>query len=52
MLYADDPAAEERTPDHEIRIAMSLISRIPRISVLAYFAKRTAFFNESMIMHR
>ncbi len=52
MLYADDPTAEERTPDHEIRIAMSLISRIPRISVLAYFAKRTAFFNESMIMHR
>ncbi len=52
MLYADDPEAEERTPDHEIRIAISLLSRIPRISVLAHFAKRTAFFNESMIMHR
>jgi citrate synthase len=52
MLYADDQAAEERSPEHEIRIAMSLISRIPRISVLAYFAKRVAFYNESMIMHR
>jgi citrate synthase len=52
MLYADDPDAEDRDPNHEIRIAISLISRIPRISVLAYFAKRTAFYNESMIMHR
>jgi citrate synthase len=32
--------------------AISLISRLPRISVLAYYAKRAKFFNESMIMHR
>ena len=52
LLYADDPIAEDRSPEHEIRTAISLISRLPRISVLAYYAKRVAFYNESMIMHR
>jgi citrate synthase len=52
LLYADDPRAEDRTPKHEIMTAISLLSRVPRISVLAYYAKRVAFFNESMIMHR
>ncbi|MDR1184242.1 MAG: citrate synthase, partial [Coriobacteriales bacterium] len=32
--------------------AISLLSRVPRISVLAYYAMRVTFFNESMIMHR
>ncbi|MEG1560788.1 MAG: citrate/2-methylcitrate synthase [Raoultibacter sp.] len=52
LLYADDPDAEDRSPAHEIHTAISLISRLPRIMVLAYYAKRAAFFNESMIMHR
>jgi citrate synthase len=52
LLYANDPHAEDRSPKHEVMTAISLISRIPRISVLAYYAKRVAFFNESMIMHR
>ena len=52
LLYADDADAESRTPEHEIKVAISLLSRLPRISVLAYYAKRVSFFNESMIMHR
>lgn len=52
MLYADDPQAEDRSYDHEISTAISLISRLPRIMVLAYYAKRAAYYNESMIMHR
>jgi citrate synthase len=52
LLYANDSHAEDRTPEHEIMTAISLLSRLPRISVLAYYAMRVAFFNESMIMHR
>ncbi len=52
MLYADDERAEDRSFEHEITTAISLLSRLPRIMVLAYYAKRAAFFNESMIMHR
>ena len=52
LLYATDPDAESRLPEHEIRTAISLISRLPRISVLAYFAMRVSFHGESMIMHR
>lgn len=51
-LYADDPRAEDRSYDHEISTAISLLSRLPRIMVLAHYAKRAAFYNESMIMHR
>jgi citrate synthase len=52
LLYANDCDAESRTAEHEIMTAISLLSRLPRISVLAYYAKRVKFFNESMIMHR
>ena len=52
MLYADDPKAEDRSYEHESSTAISLISRLPRIMVLAHYAKRASFFNESMIMHR
>lgn len=51
-LYAHDKHAEERTPKHEIHTALSLISRLPRIMVLSYYAKRATFNHESMIMHR
>ena len=52
VLYADDPNAEDRSYDHEISTAVTLISRLPRIMVLAYYAKQAAFNGKSMIMHR
>lgn len=52
LLYADDEHAEDRAPEHEIHTALSLISRLPRVMVLSYYAKRAKYYNESMIMHR
>lgn len=52
VLYADDPHAEDRTYEHEISTAVTLLSRLPRIMVLAYYAKQAAFNGKSMIMHR
>ena len=52
LLYSYDPHAEDRDYVHEIDTAISLISRLPRIMVLAYYAMRAQFHNESMIMHR
>ena len=52
VLYADDPNAEDRSYEHEISTAVTLISRFPRIMVLAYYAKQAAFNGKSMIMHR
>lgn len=51
-LYADDEAAEDRSYEHELQTAISLISRLPRIMVLAYYAKQAFFNGDSMIMHR
>ncbi len=51
QLYAHDDLAESRDPAHEIHTAISLISRIPRIAVLAYYAKRNHFERESMVIH-
>lgn len=51
-LYADDDAAEDRSYEHELQTAISLISRLPRIMVLAYYAKQAFFNGDSMIMHR
>ena len=52
LLYAYDAHAEERSAHHEIATAISLISRLPRIMVLTYYAKRARYNNETMIMHR
>ncbi len=52
MLYAHDPEAEVRMISHEISTAMQLISRLPRIAVLAHYARAARFYNESMIIHR
>ena len=52
LLYAYDDKAEDRTPQHEIHTAISLISRLPRIMVLTYYAKRARHEGGSMIMHR
>ena len=52
VLYADDPNAEDRSYEHEISTTVTIISRLPRIMVLAYYAKQAAFNGKSMIMHR
>ncbi len=52
LLYGHDENAESRTPEHEINTALSLISRLPRIMVLTYYASRARYHGESMIMHR
>lgn len=52
LLYAYDPDAEDRSIRHEIYAAISLISRLPRIMVLTYYAKRARYNHETMIMHR
>ena len=51
-LYADDERCEDRSFEHEMEVAISLISRLPRIMVLAYYAKQAHFYGGSMIMHR
>ncbi len=52
LLYAYDADAEDRSIGHEINTAISMISRLPRITVLTYYAIRSRYNNESMIMHR
>ena len=51
LLYSYDASDEQRTPEHEIHVALSIISRLPRIMVLAYYAKNARFNHGSMIMH-
>ena len=51
LLYAYDADAEDRSIEHEINTAISMISRLPRITVLTYYAIRSRYNNESMIMH-
>ncbi len=50
-LYAHDPRAEERTPRHEVITAVSLMSKLPRIAVLAYHAQNCTFHGGSMFIH-
>ena len=52
LLYAHDEQAESREFEHEIQTAISLISRLPRIMVLSYYAKEARYNHGSMIMHR
>ena len=53
MLYCYDPAdPEDLSPYHEVMTAISLLSRLPRIMVLGYYAKKAFFEGGSMIMHR
>ncbi len=52
QLYAADGHAEDRNAKHEIHTALSLLSRLPRIMVLAYYAQQAQFNHGSMIMHR
>ncbi len=52
LLYAYDSQAEDRSIEHEISTAISMISRLPRISVLTYYAIQSRYHGGSMIMHR
>ena len=52
LLYGYDEHAEDRSYEHEIKTSIQLISRMPRIAVLTYYAIRARFFHDSMIMHR
>ncbi len=53
LLYSYDAHDPESTdPRHEVEVAVSLLSRLPRIAVLSYYAKRAFKYNESMILHR
>lgn len=52
FLYSQDPAAEERSMEHEVNTAISLLSRLLRISVFSYYAVQCRHEGASMIMHR
>ena len=51
LLYSYDDAPEDRSFEHEIETAISVISRLPRIMVLAYYAEQARFERGSMIIH-
>lgn len=51
LLYAHDDQSEDRSAEHEVKTAISLISRLPRITVLAYYALKTRYDKGSMIIH-
>lgn len=51
LLYSYDAKGEDRSFGHEIHAAVSVISRLPRIMVLAYYAKMARFEHGSMIIH-
>ncbi|MBR2522407.1 MAG: citrate synthase [Coriobacteriales bacterium] len=51
-LYSYDENPESTAPEHELQVAISLLSRLPRIAVLGYYAKRSYYDNESMIIHQ
>lgn len=50
-LYSYDPDCEKKGLENEMRIAMSLIAKLPVIMTAAYQVKRRVFDNQSMIMH-
>lgn len=50
-LYSYDDCPDMITPKHEIDTAISIISKLPVIMVLAYYVKQSAYCGESMIMH-
>ena len=50
-LYSYDDDCESKGIENEMRIAMSLIAKMPVIMATAYQVKRRVFDNQSMIMH-
>lgn len=50
-LYSYDEECEGKSLENEMRIAMSLIAKLPVVMAAAYQVKRRVFDNASMIMH-
>lgn len=50
-LYSYDPDCELRTIENEVRIAISMIARLPVIMTNAYQVKRQHFDGQSLVMH-
>ncbi len=50
-LYSYDDNPDVITPKHEIDTAISVISKLPIIMVLAYYVKQSVYCGGSMIMH-
>lgn len=50
-LYSYDECPDLVTPEHEIDTAISIISKLPVIMVLAYYVKQSSYCGKSMIMH-
>lgn len=50
-LYSYDPDCELRSLENEVRIAISMIARLPVIMANAYQVKRQHFDGESLVMH-
>lgn len=50
-LYSYDEECEVRTLENEVRIAISMIARLPVIMSAAYQVKRQHFDGESLVMH-
>lgn len=49
--YACDPIAEDRSYKHEVDVALSLISKLPRAAVLSHYAIDHRFNGGSLIIH-
>ena len=49
--YAYDLHAEDRSSAHEIDVAISLMSKLPRAAVLSHYAVSHRFNNGSLIIH-
>ena len=50
-LYSYDDECEVRTLENEVRIAISMIARLPVIMTAAYQVKRQHFDGESFVLH-
>jgi citrate synthase len=52
QLYADDPVPNDTGARHEVDTALSLISRLPRIAVLAHYSIQQYHHGGDMVWHR
>lgn len=50
-LYSYDEDCEDRSLENEVRVAISMIARLPVIMTAAYQVKRQHFDGESLVMH-
>ncbi len=51
QLYAEDPTPNDTSAKHEIDTAVSLIARLPRIAVLAYYSIMQHYHGGEMVWH-